>query len=244
MDVVTPVDEAQAEFCRAVEAHLCRRNEGHLVRIVGPAFEQVCGWARRGVPLSIAQLGIDRCIERYTAKGPRRRPVRIEFCEADVLDAFDEWRRSVMPAGPAAEPAAAPGAAEQTGGRRGASLPSHLERVIARLSTLRAGARPEFGAAIDAIVRELDASRGTARQVRGEARQVLVDRLRALDETLVRAAEGQCGAPELEALRHRAGEELAPYRGRLGPDAFDQALRRAVDRLIRERLGLPAVAFD
>ncbi len=92
------MDESQAEFCRAVEAYLCRKNEGHLVRIVGPAFEQVCGWARRGVPLTIAQAGIDRYVERHQAKGPRRRPVRIEFCEADVLDAFDRWRRSVMPA--------------------------------------------------------------------------------------------------------------------------------------------------
>ena len=43
----------------------------------------------------IAQRGIDRYFERYYAKGPRRRPVRIEFCEADILDAFDQWRRAV-----------------------------------------------------------------------------------------------------------------------------------------------------
>ena len=42
----------------------------------------------------------------------------------------------------------------------------------------------------------------------------------------------------------RAEEELAPYRNRLGPQAFDQARRRAVDRLIRERFGLPAIAFE
>ena len=33
------------DYCRQVEAYLCRKNDGHLVRIVGPAFEQVCGWA-------------------------------------------------------------------------------------------------------------------------------------------------------------------------------------------------------
>ena len=53
------------------------------------------GWANQGVPIKIACHGIDRYFERYYAKGPRRRPVRIEFCEADVLDAFDEWRRAV-----------------------------------------------------------------------------------------------------------------------------------------------------
>ena len=71
-----------AEYCREIEAYLCRKNEGHLIRIVGPAFEQVCGWAQLGVPLKIAFRGIDQYCERYYAKGPRRRPVRIEFCEA------------------------------------------------------------------------------------------------------------------------------------------------------------------
>ena len=89
----TPIDPA--DYCRQIETYLCRKNEGHLVRIVGPAFEQVCGWATRGVPLRIAFRGIDRYCERYYAKGPQRRPVRIEFCEADVLDSFDDWRRAV-----------------------------------------------------------------------------------------------------------------------------------------------------
>src|SRR6266536_838615 len=84
-----------AEYCREIEAYLCRKNEGHLIRIAGPVFEQVSGWAAQGVPLTVAFRGIDRYCERYYAKGPRRRPVRIEFCEADVLDVFDEWRRAV-----------------------------------------------------------------------------------------------------------------------------------------------------
>ena len=82
-------------YCREIEAYLCRKNDGHLIRIVGPAFEQVSRWGQQGVPLKVALVGIDRYFERYYRRGPRRRPVRIEFCEADVLDAFDEWRRSV-----------------------------------------------------------------------------------------------------------------------------------------------------
>src|SRR5258705_450507 len=68
---------------------------GHLVRIVGPAFEQVCAWAAKGIPLKVTMRGIDRYFERYYAKGPRRRPVRVDFCEADILDVFDEWRRAL-----------------------------------------------------------------------------------------------------------------------------------------------------
>ena len=82
-----------AEYCRQVEAYLCRKNEGHLVRIAGPVFEQVSGWASQGVPLAVVFRGIDRYCERYYAKGPRRRPVRVEFCEADILELFDDWRR-------------------------------------------------------------------------------------------------------------------------------------------------------
>jgi hypothetical protein len=84
-----------SDYCREIEAYLCRKNEGHLIRIVGPAFEQVCGWANLGVPLKVAFRGIDQYCERYYAKGPRRRPVRIEFCEADILDLFDAWRRAI-----------------------------------------------------------------------------------------------------------------------------------------------------
>ena len=82
------------DFCREIESYLCQKNDGHLVRVTGPSFDLVSGWAAQGVPLAVAFRGIDRYCERYYAKGPRRRPVRVEFCEADVLDTFDEWRRA------------------------------------------------------------------------------------------------------------------------------------------------------
>ena len=86
-----PVDE----YCREIEAYLCRKNDGHLIRVVGPSFEVVSGWAESGVPLKVAFSGIDRYFERYYRKGARRRPVKIDFCDADVLDVFDEWKRAV-----------------------------------------------------------------------------------------------------------------------------------------------------
>ena len=40
--------------------------------------------------------GIDRYVDRArTPEGRAGAPIRIEFCEADVLDAFDAWRRAV-----------------------------------------------------------------------------------------------------------------------------------------------------
>ena len=124
--------ESVAEYCREVEAYLCRKNDGHLIRVVGPSFDLVSGWAAQGVPLKVALAGVDRYFERYYAKGPRRRPVKIDFCEADVLDVFDEWRRATGVA------VANPESRVPNPESRGPSLPAHLERVVLRLTSARA----------------------------------------------------------------------------------------------------------
>jgi len=234
----TPNSQDDAsEYCRQVESHLCRKNDGHLIRIVGPAFEQVCGWAARGVPINIAYRGIDRYFERYYAKGPRRRPVRVEFCEADVLDVFDEWRRAVgIPAHVGVEPG------DQT--QRHGSLPAHLERVVARLTALRAGDDRSLDTAIDDTVRELDAARAGAKGLRGEAREQLLARLRALDTSLIDAVRSRCDDGTLLQLGRDADAELAAFRDRMPSDAYEQSRRACIDRLIRERSRLPVIHFE
>jgi hypothetical protein len=167
-----PIDD----YCREIESYLCRKNDGHLIRVVGPSFQIVSGWATQGVPLKVALRGIDRYFERYYAKGPRRRPVKVDFCDADVQDVFDEWRRALgLTASRAvdAEPDAA------TGGPRAAShpsLPSHLERAVMRLTSARAvgSLGAEFDALIDRVAHELDAARMKAGGLRGAARQALI----------------------------------------------------------------------
>lgn len=226
-------------YCREIEAYLCRKNDGHLIRIVGPAFEQVCGWATRGVPLKVAQRGIDRYFERYYAKGPRRRPVRVEFCEADVLDVFDEWRRAVGV--PAAETAAV-AAAEP--GRPQSSLPAHLERVIARLTTMRAGEDRRLDEVLDAVVRELDGTRARSRSLRGEAREEFLERLRSLDAQLLEAVRGQCGEALLRELDEDAVAQLAPFRDRMPADAYEKSRAACIERGLRDRFRLPSLTYD
>jgi hypothetical protein len=259
------LDLTAADYCRVLEDYLCRKNDGHLVRIVGPAFEQVCGWAERGVPLTIAQRGIDRYFERYYAKGPRRRPVRIEFCEADVLDVFDEWRRAVGASGvePAngrsraqaatpgradAEPAGAPDrddpAPASGSAGRPRSLPAHLDRVIARLTVLRAGADRSLDNLLDALVRELDASRAAASGSCAEARDVLLQRLAVLDRTLVDTARSHMDPSTLQRLTAEAEAELSPFRARMPADDFERSCAAWLDRAIRQRLRLPVLTFD
>jgi hypothetical protein len=233
---------APDRYCRDIEAYLCRKNDGHLIRIVGPAFEQVCGWAARGVPLTIACRGIDRYFERYYAKGRRRRPVRIEFCEADVLDVFDEWRRAVGIA--AASTPSAESSGDEESARPLGSLPAHLERVVARLTALRAGEDRSLDAVADAMVREIDAARAGARGLRGDARARLIERLREMDHELIAAARAQLDAAVLNDLSAEAARELEPFRDRLPAEAYDRSRRASIDRLIRERRRLPVIAYE
>ena len=225
-----------ADYCRQIETYLCRKNEGHLIRIVGPAFEQVSGWAAQGVPLAVAFKGIDQYCERYYAKGPRRRPVRIEFCEGDILTLFDDWRRAV---GVTAQDAGAPAPAKSD------SLPAHLDRVIARLALLR-GKNPSalFDSQVDAAVRDIDGIRASAKHARGDARAAIVTRLAEIDLSLVDAARAELGDARMAELEAAAEAEVAPFAARMPGDARTRAVNAACDRLLRDAAGLPIVAFE
>jgi hypothetical protein len=231
-----------AEFCAQIETYLCRKNDGHLIRVTGPSFELVSSWAGQGIPLKVAYAGIDRYFERYYRKGPRRRPVRVDFCDADVLDAFDEWRRAV---GVLHAPAEAPGDGEASRTTRGPSLPAHLERVVLRLTAARASGRlgDAFDDIIDRVSRELDGARAESRGLRGDARQELIARLAALDAELVAAARASMDEAAVAELARGAADELASFRQRMPVDAFARAIDGAFLRLVRDRFNLPTIAF-
>lgn len=234
------------EYCRQVERHLCQRNQGHLVRIVGPSFDLVCGWAVRGIPLRLALHGIDRYVDRQAQKGPRRRPIRVDFCEADVLDVFDEWRRATG-APRRADADDAPGDGDTPATRRAPPLAAHLERVIARLAALH-GRRdvlgPDVTALADRIARELDGLRADARTARGEARARLLTKLNELDDELLAAARATLAPDDLTRLSAQADAELRPFRDRMAAEAVAGATRALVDRLVRERYQLPFLRLD
>jgi hypothetical protein len=230
------------------------KNDGHLIRVVGPAFEMVSSWERDGIPLKIACQGIDRCFERYHRARPRRRPVRVEFCEADVLDVFDQWRRAVgLPARrhDGAEdpldpnPGCTAGQDDRAAGRRGRSLRAHLERAAVRLTGARATGRigPSADTVLDGLAAELDLARERARGLRGEARQALLDRLLVLDKMMIDAARDGLDAAERSAVEDEARQQLETFRARMPADRYERALQLAVDRLVRERAALPVLPF-
>jgi hypothetical protein len=231
------------EYCREIEAYLCRKNDGHLIRIVGPSFERVCGWAEQGIPFKIACQGIDTCFVRYYAKGARRRPVQIEFCENDILDAFEAWRRAVGVRLPGAE--ATEGDTQAR--RRGRSLPEHLDRVCERVTARRARMTPpppEFDAVLEAITTEAAAFRDLPGPLRGGTRERITARLVELDRMMLDAARVQANPDDVESMRAEATEQLRPFRDRMPADTYQRALDSAVDRLLREREQLPSVSFE
>ena len=242
------------ELCREVESYLCRKNDGHLIRIVGPAFEMVCEWAAAGIPLGVVERAIDQRYVRYYARGPKRRPLRIEYCEADVLDLFDEWKRAVgvgaatravedTTAGPQVEKAAGAGRVRGSRGRR--SLAAHLDELAARLS---AWSPPPGAAALGSLQQESIAAVGAARAgggtLRGEARSRVTEQLAGLDARFAIAARADAGDALLRELLAQAQASLEPFRSRMPAPALSRALEAATDRLLVEHFELPRLTFD
>ena len=231
------------EYCREIEAYLCRKNDGHLIRIVGPSFERVCSWAAQGIPFKIACQGIDAYFVRYYAKGVRRRPVQIDFCEHDVLDAFDAWRRAVGVRLPGAEASAD----EAQARRRKRSLPEHLDRVCERVTARRAGMTPlppEFDRVMEVVATEAAAFRDAGGPVRGETRQRITARLDELDRMMLGAARAAMDPAAVAMMREEASQQLLPFRDRMPADEYQRAIDSAVDRLVRDRERLPTVSFE
>ena len=238
--------EEDLEYCRSVETYLCRKNDGHLIRIVGPAFEHVSAWAAKGVPLKVAFRGIDRYFERYYSKGTRRRPVRVEFCEADVLDVFDEWRRAVgvadvEPGEESTGEQSGPVDSHAPGHRK--SLPAHLDRTISRLTAAASRIEGPLADVIAGFIVSLDALRPSVTRARGEAREVLLRQLADLDGELMQAVRASLEPSDVAEIAAEADVELAPFRYRMPSAAFERAREACVVRLVRERAGLPTLSL-
>lgn len=230
-------DEMHA-YCREVEAYLCRRNDGHLIRVVGPAFELVKGWAAQGIPLTLVREAIDRVVERAEKRAGRRRPVRIEFCDAEVLDGFDRWRRAVGVTG-------APQAAADGAPKRG-SLHAHVERVVVQLAAALGSDRAPaaLAPAIHAALGALDGVRAASATARGAARDGLIAVLADADRSLLEAAVAALPSETLAALTGEAAGELSAFRGRLPAAQWDAAVAVARGRLVRAAVGVPVVSFE
>ena len=132
------------------------------------------------------------------------------------------------------------------GGRRRSSLAAHLERLIARLTALRASSQSAavFPDALEQATRELDLLLPEARRARGAARDAVLDRLQSLDRALMDAVLLLLDAETRAAAESEAQQALGPFRERMDPEAFRRATAAAFERQVRDRYGLPVISFD
>ena len=224
-----------AEYCRAVETYLSKKNRGHLIRLVGPAFELVRRWAEQGLPLKIVMRGIDERVTRHEAKNKnsRRYPLHIEFCENDVLRAFDDWRRAV---------GSTIDVDRRSDNRATAkSLPKHLTSVMLRLTACLMNPEPWPGlhVVLNRVVRALNELREQAKTARGSVRSDLLRSLQTLDGVMMRDIRVGADAATIKAAEAEVAMELSAFRERMSQSAYEEATKLAVEQHLRVQLGLP-----
>ena len=224
-----------AEYCRAVETYLCKKNRGHLIRLVGPAFELVRRWAEQGLPLKIVMRGIDERVTRHEAKNKnsRRYPLHIEFCENDVLRAFDDWRRAV---------GSTIDVDRRSDNRATAkSLPKHLTSVMLRLTACLMNPEPWSGlhVVLNRVVRALNELHEQAKTARGSVRSDLLRSLQTLDGVMIRDIRVGADAATIKAAEAEVATELSAFRERMSQSAYEEATKLAVEQHLRVQLGLP-----
>ena len=225
-------------YCREVESYLCGKNSGQLVRIVGPGFELVCDWAERQIPLHVVFRAIDRTVERRYGQGRLGRPIRIEFCEADVKELFNEWHRAL-----------GPGALSSTPSRdqsRRSLVESHVERTIDRLTAWRDNGE-QVSTMMDVTTRaitDLNLVRDRIQILQGSVRQEVVDRLRQIEIELTAELHGMVDSETFESIQSEMEIELESFRERMPSEAFDKAKRVGIDRLLYDHFKLPKISFE
>lgn len=217
------------------------------MRIVGPGFMLVRNWAEEGVPLSAVFRGIEQKAERHKA-GAAKRPLRIEFCEADVREVYDAWRRAIGVSGAAVDAGDDAAAAGPVGERGSGSarrvttrdLDRAVDRLIATAGRLQLPEplRDEVNRVLEQVLQVRDAVKGS----RGAAREGHLTALPELDRSMMAVAQAVIASDALTPIREDAEQDLEPFRARLASEAWEQAVQVTVARGVREHFGLPNLA--
>jgi hypothetical protein len=132
---------------------------------------------------------------------------------------------------------------------QGLTLVAHLERVILRLTGLLAAEHNGgFATTVERICERLSALLPTARvdERAGDisARDEVVDELTTLDNELLNAVRATISSGDFDQLWREAEEELAAFRMTMAADALARARDAAIERLVRDRFGLPTLSYN
>jgi hypothetical protein len=230
------------QYCRRVESYMCQKNDGHLMRIVGPTFDLVRGWADGGIPISVVERAIDRTYSRYYAVGTKRRSVRVEYCEQEVIVLFDEWKRAVGIGKVSSSHSNrskmkddVTSVIQTVAGKR--SFASHLDEVAGRLETWSfeysgSVADTELSRCVAEAASVVSDIRIDVGRLRGASRTAVLDQLNVLDEGFRDCARSVADDKLLKRLQAEAIESVKPFRSRMSQSVFDETVRVATDRLL------------
>ncbi len=129
--------------------------------------------------------------------------------------------------------------------RRRPGLRTHIDRLIAKTTALRSGAiDTSLDLALERVVRELDGLREAASRARGHERERILNRLSSFDEDLVSVLQESITPDAKARLVREAEQELGAFRTRMTDDTYRHAVNVSVQRMLRERAGLPRFALD
>jgi hypothetical protein len=93
----------------------------------------------------------------------------------------------------------------------------------------------------DRVLAAVAGIRDETRATRGAGREGLTERLQTLDAELAAAAAAAAPQAVVADVTADAERDLAPFRGRLAGDAWRRSLAVTIDRLLRDRFGLPTL---
>jgi len=222
-----------------IEEHFIRRRGKHL--FVSPMdWSLIATWRDSGVPLHVVLRGIDRAMDAFLARQPRResRVSTLFYCHASVMEEYAHHLESHLGEEPAAAPAASttpasPEAEAGEGPDRAAIMDFlnarnlEIKSLSGKLSGVEGALEgiDRVAARLEEIMRDLEADR-----------QIDLERLDRdlgiLDETLVGALRAGLAPGQIEVWEEEARKELKVYRKKLPRETY----ARIQENFLRTRI--------
>jgi hypothetical protein len=233
-----------------IEDTFVRRRGKHL--LLSPMdWALIESWKVTGVPLFVAQRGIERAFDSYEAK-PRKRSVKsLLYCQEEVEAQFAEWRESQVGAAPENEIGQQPGD-EPT--NTDANLPfprvaivAHIDQAIGELEVFleqrKVSNEDDF---CDTLARSVARLRELKLDFENAARpsaERLEDSLANLEKIMDEGLLAHTPPEELAALRDETQLQLRQYRKRMDADMYKQTFDNLLLKRLREQSLIPRLSL-
>jgi hypothetical protein len=94
----------------------------------------------------------------------------------------------------------------------------------------------------DRVLQAVASLRESSSRLRGDAKAEALAALSGLDHALTAAIRLSAPGEWIASLGQEAADDLSPFKARLTSDAWARSIDITVDRLLRDRFGLPHLA--